>query len=804
MNRRDSKRKSRQECAVPVVSSSGGSSSKVRQRQPRRRMTCPSPAEINKAKAMMSMGQVTKSCSLEELIEKCIQSFDSDGSLYRNSQMVNMTLMMHSWVVPSAEFARKLLNIYRQPKMERQRYSRQKICYLVRHWITQYPAVFKLDSKLEEVMADFQETVKREGEESHYNLMDTSNIPTHEWTRRFTYHGPPNCNKKRKVSLLFDHLDPSELANHLSYLEFKSFCRISYLDLKSYALHGSVRENPTLERTVTLCNGVSQWVQLMILNRPTPQQRAEVFSKFIHVAQKLRHLQNFNTLMAVIGALCHSSVSRLKETSSFLSQEVTKALNEMTELLSSSSNYSSYRRVYSECIGFKIPILGVHLKDLVSLHEALPDYLEDNKINLSKLQSLYNHVSELIQLQNNTPPFEANKDLVHLLTLSLDLYYTEDEIYELSYSREPKSTKALPPTPCKPPVVVDWAPGVAPKVDPDTITKHVQQMVDSVFTNYDHDQDGYISQEEFERIASSFPFPFYVIDKDRDGMISREEITEYFMRASSNYSKLGLGFPHNFQETTYKKPTFCYICTGFFWGVTKQGYRCQGCGINCHKHCMDQVSQECKKRFKSFPNDSFTALYPNLLNPGTPTNSKTTSSGSEDDTFMFPHGDGSEHGDENKDQSITATEGPALKKLVGCRSAVAHKSTQTEKPYLETSPPRRVLQYPETVTCPQDPKKHSVPSNSHKTEKERHSQANLLQSLKELEQEKERLVMENAAFQSTKSRLETENAKLQGQVSAMQAEFETLRSRLESFSQPTVTFILEKMDTLQLQRDSKF
>nr|XP_005987941.1 PREDICTED: RAS guanyl-releasing protein 4 isoform X4 [Latimeria chalumnae] len=686
MNRRDSKRKSRQECAVPVVSSSGGSSSKVRQRQPRRRMTCPSPAEINKAKAMMSMGQVTKSCSLEELIEKCIQSFDSDGSLYRNSQMVNMTLMMHSWVVPSAEFARKLLNIYRQPKMERQRYSRQKICYLVRHWITQYPAVFKLDSKLEEVMADFQETVKREGEESHYNLMDTSNIsPTHEWTRRFTYHGPPNCNKKRKVSLLFDHLDPSELANHLSYLEFKSFCRISYLDLKSYALHGSVRENPTLERTVTLCNGVSQWVQLMILNRPTPQQRAEVFSKFIHVAQKLRHLQNFNTLMAVIGALCHSSVSRLKETSSFLSQEVTK-----------------------------------------------------------------------------------------------------------------------PPTPCKPPVVVDWAPGVAPKVDPDTITKHVQQMVDSVFTNYDHDQDGYISQEEFERIASSFPFPFYVIDKDRDGMISREEITEYFMRASSNYSKLGLGFPHNFQETTYKKPTFCYICTGFFWGVTKQGYRCQGCGINCHKHCMDQVSQECKKRFKSFPNDSFTALYPNLLNPGTPTNSKTTSSGSEDDTFMFPHGDGSEHGDENKDQSITATEGPALKKLVGCRSAVAHKSTQTEKPYLETSPPRRVLQYPETVTCPQDPKKHSVPSNSHKTEKERHSQANLLQSLKELEQEKERLVMENAAFQSTKSRLETENAKLQGQVSAMQAEFETLRSRLESFSQPTVTFILEKMDTLQLQRDSKF
>ncbi|MGH0140030.1 UNVERIFIED_CONTAM: hypothetical protein FKN15_010011 [Acipenser sinensis] len=102
--------------------------------------------------------------------------------------------------------------------------------------------------------------------------------------------------------------------------------------------------------------------------------------------------------MAVIGGLSHSSISRLKETSSFLPQDVNKALSEMTELLSSSSNYSWYRRVYADCSGFKIPILGVHLKDLVSLNEALPDYLEDNKINLSKLQHVYSNVNELLQV----------------------------------------------------------------------------------------------------------------------------------------------------------------------------------------------------------------------------------------------------------------------------------------------------------------------------------------------------------------------------------------------------------------------
>lgn len=89
----------------------------------------------------------------------------------------------------------------------------------------------------------------------------------------------------------------------------------------------------------------------------------------------------------------------------------------MTDLLSSYSNYSNYRRVYSECAGFKVPILGVHLKDLISLNEVLPDYLEDNKINLGKLQNLYTNVNDLLGIHSWKPPFEANKDLLHLLTV---------------------------------------------------------------------------------------------------------------------------------------------------------------------------------------------------------------------------------------------------------------------------------------------------------------------------------------------------------------------------------------------------
>ncbi|KAM7398947.1 hypothetical protein PAMP_018248 [Pampus punctatissimus] len=384
--------------------------------------------------------------------------------------------------------------------------------------------------------------------------------------------------KKRKVSLIFDHMEPDEMAEHLSYLEFKNFCSVSYLDYRSYVVRGSVRDNPALERSVMMCNGVSQWVQLMILSRHTAQQRAQVFTKFIHVAQKLRALQNFNTLMAVTGGLCHSSISRLKDTANLLPPDITKALSEMTELLSSRSNYRNYRRVYNECSGYKVPILGVHLKDLISLNEALPDYLDEEKINLSKLQHLYSNINDLLAIHSCTPPFEANKDLLHLLTLSLDLYYTEDEIYELSYNKEPKNPKIQPVAPDKSPVMAEWGSGVTPRLDPGTISKHVKQMVDSIMKNYDHNQDGYISLEEFEKIAANFPFSFCTHETDRQGQISREEINSYFMRGMSICAKLGYNFndAHNFHETTYKRPTFCDTCRGFLWGVTKQGYHCKG------------------------------------------------------------------------------------------------------------------------------------------------------------------------------------------------------------------------------------
>ncbi|KAK2894843.1 hypothetical protein Q8A67_012072 [Cirrhinus molitorella] len=651
MNRKESKssRKSRLE---------GGSVIKCR-RPVQRRMTCPSPQEITRALQSPPAHASFRSASLDELILRCLHCFDSDGKLIRGTQLVHMTLMMHNWVVPSHVFAQKLLSLYKDCPAEKRAQRRPQICHFIRQWINQFRIMFEVDHLLEEVIRDLWDLVRVEGTDSHYQLFNTSYInPPVNISQT-----PSPSVKKRKVSLLFDHMEPDEMAEHLSYLEFKNFCNVSFLDYRSYVVHGSVRDNPALERSVMLCNGVSQWVQLMILNKHTAQQRAEVFTKFIHVAQKLRALQNFNTLMAVIGGLCHSSISRLKDTASLLSSDVTKTLSELTELLSSYSNYSNYRRMYNECTGFKVPILGVHLKDLISLNEALPDYLEDDKINLGKLQHLYSNISDLLAIHDCTPPFEANKDLLHLLTLSLDLCYTEDEIYELSYTKEPKNPKIQPVAPVKPPVVAEWGSGVTPRLEPATISKHVKQMVDSIMKNYDVNMDGYISLEDFEKIAANFPFSFCTHESDREGEISREEITSYFMRGMSVCAKLGFNLHnlHNFHETSYKRPTFCDTCGGFLWGVIKQGYHCKDCGVNCHKHCKDLVGMECMKRFQVTSSSC-----PSTPGPVSGLHIKGSWS-SEEEAFVFPNGNGSEH---SKGQTSSDSDAEA--------ATLSDRSTQTD------------------------------------------------------------------------------------------------------------------------------
>uniref|UniRef100_A0A8D0CVS8 RAS guanyl releasing protein 3 (calcium and DAG-regulated) n=1 Tax=Sander lucioperca TaxID=283035 RepID=A0A8D0CVS8_SANLU len=615
----------------------------------------------------MGSSTLGKAASLDALLNECIHAFDDSGELQANL-LPRSLLLMHRWYITSSELAGKLLMIYPiwQKACDGCQRTRFKICYLMRYWIVTFPAEFNLDLDLIRMTEEFRDVAAQLGCNEHFKLLDISTIPSYDWMRKLTQRKKQA--KKGKASLLFDHLEPMELAEHLTFLEFKSIRRISFTDYQSYVIHGCLVDNPTLERSIALFNGVSQWVQLMVLSKLTPQTRAEVITKYIHVSQKLLQLQNFNTLMAVVGGLSHSSISRLKETHTYLAPEVVKIWSEMTELVSSNNNYSCYRKAFSECQGFKIPILGVHLKDLIAVHVVFSDWVHDSKkMNLVKMHQLYITFNELVSLQSVVAQVEPNMDLIYLLTLSLDLYYTEDEIYELSLLREPRNPKSLPTSPTTPNkllVPLDWASGVSTKPDPCVVNKHIRKVVDSVFRNYDHDHDGYISQEDFESIAANFPFldSFCVLDKDQDGLISKDEMMAYFLRANPLLKcKMGPGFIHSFQEMTYLKPTFCEHCAGFVY-----------CGVNCHKQCRELLVLACRKLIRS---SSLSSVSPARL-----THSSLPSSPAvptyEDEVFAFPVVTSA--GPALDSQSITLMTGSAQRISVRLQRATTSQATQTD------------------------------------------------------------------------------------------------------------------------------
>ncbi|XP_020613010.1 RAS guanyl-releasing protein 1-like [Orbicella faveolata] len=347
---------------------------------------------------------------------------------------------------------------------------------------------------------------------------------------------------------------------------------VLFSEWKTYVCTGKLGETTYLERYVALFNGLSRWVQAMVLNCVTPQERASCIEKFQQTAKHLKELQNFNGLMAVAGGLTNSVLSRLRQTQELLSEDCREVLilpprpiNRLMHTLTLEKN-SVQIWLQLDVFFLVFPKMqckkhlelfntntstGIQLKDLIALHTALPDTVDGHLLNVQKMIRLSNIMSRLLQVQTSLPALQPNLELIKMLRVSLQPRLTDEELYELSLAREPRmhshSVRKL---------VMQYSFHYILKFYDDYFGIY------AVFKVYDTNKDGSISTEEFDAIATNFPFidSFGVLDVNRDGVISREEMKNYFMKAHCH--ELSKGFSHTFQETTYFTPTFCDHCAG--------------------------------------------------------------------------------------------------------------------------------------------------------------------------------------------------------------------------------------------------
>lgn len=93
-----------------------------------------------------------------------------------------------------------------------------------------------------------------------------------------------------------------------------------------------------------------------------------------------------------------------------------------------------------------------------------------------------------------------------------------------------------------------------------------------------------------------------VLAEISDAEFLNDDETDSALESSSSDSSFNISSPrlltdgertHHFSVTTFLVPSYCQQCSGFLWGIARQGVRCEVCGFIAHKGCSHLVGPTC-------------------------------------------------------------------------------------------------------------------------------------------------------------------------------------------------------------------
>ncbi|KAJ2691653.1 hypothetical protein GGH99_002261 [Coemansia sp. RSA 1285] len=199
----------------------------------------------------------------------------------------------------------------------------------------------------------------------------------------------------------------------------------------------------------TLSTQTTLWVTANILLEHEIKRRAVVIKYFISFAEQCRILNNFNTLMSVLGALTSVPVERLTRTWQAVQQKALGTYNQLKQIMRTDRNFAEYRDSLHSCNPPAIPFVGVYLQDLTFIEDGNDDVIPNTNarlINFAKRQRTAGTIRDLQQFQNvpyNLTPVAEIQDwlLKRLEELCPNGQSSErlvEEFWKMSTTLEPK------------------------------------------------------------------------------------------------------------------------------------------------------------------------------------------------------------------------------------------------------------------------------------------------------------------------------------------------------------------------------
>jgi len=387
------------------------------------------------------MKPTIRAASFNKLVEKL-----TDDTLMFDATYIPAFMMTYQSFATPEKLMQKLCERFDVPegKPENVRTNIQmRVCKVLKKWIETYPNDF--DERTRSRVRMFIDHGKQQGS-SFVPLVENSfNGLLAESKKQVIVTGEPPLpilphdffTQQWTWKTLLD-LDEEEIARQLTILDWKSYVQIKPSELLDCAWSKPKLKNrsPHVLEMIRLFNLLSGWVVISIVEPKTVKERGRVMGKFLSIAERLMALNNFNSLMSILGGLSSSAVSRMKYTFEELSAAQQKSLRDLEAVMSSDNNFHNYRVHFNSLDDKvpKIPYLGVSLTDLTFCQEN-SDYI-DGLINFSKRSMLYQIISALLKHQFSSYTLQPVQQILEIVrTLPV---LEEQKYYNKSLKREPR------------------------------------------------------------------------------------------------------------------------------------------------------------------------------------------------------------------------------------------------------------------------------------------------------------------------------------------------------------------------------
>ncbi|KAK0612879.1 ras guanine nucleotide exchange factor domain-containing protein [Bombardia bombarda] len=244
----------------------------------------------------------------------------------------------------------------------------------------------------------------------------------------------------------FMEINPEIIADEITRIDWVMFSSIRIRDMvRHVSLPAEQKEKcrslKNVDRMVTHFNHVARWVANMVLIRDKVKHRAPCLEKFMVIALKLRQLNNYNGLAAVLAGINGTAVHRLSQTRALVSADVQKRFARLCLLMGTQKSHFAYRLAWENSPLPRIPFMPLHRRDLVSAEEGSRTFVGPNgdRVNWKKYEVLGEVLLPIMKSQGQPYPDLMRHEVSKELILDCRMMEDEEDIYQRSLQLEPST-----------------------------------------------------------------------------------------------------------------------------------------------------------------------------------------------------------------------------------------------------------------------------------------------------------------------------------------------------------------------------